>query len=82
MHSKAYDEETADSVVTRQFFIENGVQEEPLSNEQQLYLDAANKKVEGAHASPPVGALLPAERGKTHAHWLEGKTKEKRSRKD
>lgn len=48
---------------TRQFFIENGIQEEPLSSEQELYLDAANKKVEGECASPPIAALLLAARG-------------------
>ncbi|KAK7069126.1 hypothetical protein SK128_004111 [Halocaridina rubra] len=37
---------TADSVETRQFFIENGVQEDPLTPEQENYLDLLNKKVQ------------------------------------
>ncbi|XP_045112890.1 uncharacterized protein LOC123505534 isoform X2 [Portunus trituberculatus] len=37
-------EVTAESVETRQFFIENGIQEDPLTPEQEQYLEAANKK--------------------------------------
>ncbi|XP_069159161.1 uncharacterized protein [Procambarus clarkii] len=39
-----FGEHTVDSVMTRQFFIENGIQEDPLTEDQEKYLDAANKK--------------------------------------
>ncbi|XP_066971541.1 uncharacterized protein synr isoform X2 [Macrobrachium rosenbergii] len=40
----SFGEGTADSLETRSFFIENGIQEDPLTPEQEQYLDAANKK--------------------------------------
>ncbi|XP_064092283.1 uncharacterized protein LOC135205494 isoform X2 [Macrobrachium nipponense] len=42
--SSSFGEGTVDSVETRDFFIENGIQEDPLTPEQEQYLDAANKK--------------------------------------
>ncbi|XP_064092284.1 uncharacterized protein LOC135205494 isoform X3 [Macrobrachium nipponense] len=42
--TSSFGEGTVDSVETRDFFIENGIQEDPLTPEQEQYLDAANKK--------------------------------------
>ncbi|XP_069944229.1 uncharacterized protein synr isoform X2 [Cherax quadricarinatus] len=42
--SSKFGEKMVDAVETRQFFIENGIQEDPLTPEQEKYLDTANKK--------------------------------------
>ncbi|XP_042880258.1 uncharacterized protein LOC122258402 [Penaeus japonicus] len=42
--TSSYGEQTKDSVETRKFFIENGIQEDPLSPDQEKYLDSANKQ--------------------------------------
>ncbi|XP_063597301.1 uncharacterized protein LOC134773982 [Penaeus indicus] len=42
--TSSYGEKTKDSVETRKFFIENGIQEDPLTPDQEKYLDSANKQ--------------------------------------
>ncbi|XP_069998862.1 uncharacterized protein synr [Penaeus vannamei] len=42
--TSSYGDQTKDSVETRKFFIENGIQEDPLTPDQEKYLDSANKQ--------------------------------------